>query len=67
MVSLAIYQPYKSICQAIMEMIPIQIFAINRSDVSVDEALAEQYQITLDELWDNILVRRVILRVYFHS
>ena len=33
--------------------IPIQIFAINRSDVSVDEALAEQYQITLDELGKN--------------
>ena len=33
--------------------VPIQIFAINRSDVSVDEALAEQYQITLDELWEN--------------
>ena len=33
--------------------IPIQIFAINRSDVSVDENLANQYQITLDELWEN--------------
>ena len=33
--------------------VPIQIFAINRTDVSVDEALAEQYQITLDELWEN--------------
>ena len=33
--------------------IPIQIFAINRSDVSVDESLAGQYQITLDELWEN--------------
>jgi hypothetical protein len=32
--------------------IPIRIFAINRSDVSVDEALAEQYGISLLELWE---------------
>ena len=52
-VSLAIYQPYKVDLSSNHGDIPIQIFAINRSDVSVDEALAEQYQITLDELWEN--------------
>ena len=31
--------------------IPIRIFAINRSDVAVNEALAEQYGMPLSDLW----------------